>query len=590
MKALRKVVFILASRGGRVLVRRVLNKLIASLRAGSHRRRRSREWKKATRLLTIADGLMLPSADVPEVSVIVPVFGGDRFTYSCLRAVAKHVDLAAEIIIVDDGSQDQTQRFLRSLNGVRCIRNDQSIGYFLSCNRGAAAARGTFVCFLNNDTIVQQHWLSELVKRAKTDADIGAVGSKLLYPNRAIASAGGIIWRDGSGCSFGRGRAEDDPACAYPRDVDYCSSASLLVDRRQFLELGGFEGRYAGAYHEDAAFSVVLRGRGLRAVFEPRSVVMHFGSPAAAIGRETVIDQSQRDNCERFADKFSAELEAHYSSESRNAARAARRLSGHPRILVIDRFVPFADRDAGSLRLLNLLILLRGLHCDLTFYPDEGIAHEPHAQRLRDHGIEVLGKTQNSSAHRQLRERRGMFDIAWLCRPDITAHFAPSLRQQDCRIWYDTVDLHFVRLQRQEQVTARATGWRRTQKMELSLARSADATIVTSPTEADLLVSENVRHVHVIPPVYTRSQTIVPWAERSGLLFIGNYIHEPNVDAALHLAIEIFPALSRAIPGLQLTLAGNEPPLVLLRLQSAAIIVPGHLDTLAPCLERARVF
>ncbi|MBV9277150.1 MAG: glycosyltransferase, partial [Candidatus Eremiobacteraeota bacterium] len=188
------------------------------------------------------------------------------------------------------------------------------------------------------------------------------------------------------------------------------------------------------------------------------------------------------------------------------------------------------------------------------------------------------------------RERSGIFNAAWICRPEIALRFGRLLRRQNCAIWYDTVDLHFLRLKRQEAVTGKPTNWRRLEAIEIGLAKSADATVVTSPTERDLLRDHGVERIHVIAPVQPAVNYVRPWSGRAGILFVGNYTHAPNVDAALRLAREVFPLIARQVPGIRLMLAGNEPPPEILALRGAGVVVTGWVPELTPFLEQARVF
>lgn len=547
------------------------------------------------RLLAPTGHLSFAVADfgsAPDVSIIIPVYGQDLFTYNCLRSIAEHQErnVLVEIIIVDDGSPATTQAFLASIEGIRAIRNEQNSGYGVSCNRGAAVATGEFLVFLNNDTLVQQGWLSALVRRKRTEPTIGAVGSKLLYPSGTVSECGAIIWADGSGWNYGRGCDDDDPAYNYVRDADYCSGASLLVDRKQFLELGGFDPQYSPAYYEDVDLCFALRSLGLRTVVETQSVVVHFEGATGGVDAHTGAKRFQRRNRERFAEKWARDLQGCATPAFVKVQVAARRLSGRPRVLVIDTYVPFDDRDAGSLRLSHILRLMRELDCDVTFCPRDGVAQEPYASRLRNQGIEVLCNTRRVRANIQLQQRLDIFDIAWICRPELAAIYAPQFRARRCQIYYDTIDLHFIRLRREEQVTGRITGWKRMRQAEINLAKKADATVVTSHVERTLLLASGVSNVHVIPPMQVRTATRVPWAERLNMLFIGNYTHTPNVDAAIFLAREIFPLISQTIPGVNLLLVGNEPPSAVRDLQNDSITVTGYVERLEPFLQDARVF
>jgi hypothetical protein len=197
--------------------------------------------------------LLLPRSDEPTVSVIIPTYGAVEYTLCCLASITANPPKAAiEVIVVDDATQGGSTACLASVRGIRLMVNSRNLGFIRSCNIAARVANGEFVLFLNNDTQVLPDWLDALLVPFRSRSDVGAVGSKLLYPDGRLQEAGCIIWDDGSGWNFGRLDSPDRPAYNYLREVDYCSAASLLVPRALFNAMGGFDERYAPAYCEDS--------------------------------------------------------------------------------------------------------------------------------------------------------------------------------------------------------------------------------------------------------------------------------------------------------------------------------------------------
>ena len=101
--------------------------------------------------------------------------------------------------MVDDCSTDNTPEVVAQISGVVYLRNDINSGFIASCNAGAKTARGKYLVFLNNDTLVKPGWLTALLDTFKEERRAGIVGSKLLYPDGRLQEAGGIIWQDASG-------------------------------------------------------------------------------------------------------------------------------------------------------------------------------------------------------------------------------------------------------------------------------------------------------------------------------------------------------------------------------------------------------
>ncbi|HEY3663541.1 MAG TPA: glycosyltransferase, partial [Chthoniobacterales bacterium] len=165
-----------------------------------------------------------------EVSIVIPVFNQVDFTHACLAAVQKNSEgIPYEVIIVDDASTDTTRDVIGSIPGLVYLRTEENAGFIAACNRGAAAARGSYLVFLNNDTTVTAGWLDALRETFDFEPTAGLVGSKLVYPDGRLQEAGGIIWRDGSGWNRGKFQDPAKPEYNYLREVDYCSAASVMI-------------------------------------------------------------------------------------------------------------------------------------------------------------------------------------------------------------------------------------------------------------------------------------------------------------------------------------------------------------------------
>ena len=228
--------------------------------------------------------LYFEPSEEPEVSVIIPVHNKFAYTYACLKSIALTLPKRTfEIVIVDDCSDDETVLCALVFAGaVRIVRNAKNLGFVRTCNAGAAEARGRYLFFLNNDTLMKEGWLDALVETFEEVPNIGVVGAKLLFENGKLQEAGGIIWRLGDGWNWGRERDPAEPAYCFLRDADWVSGAALMIERSMFRELGGFDELFAPGYYEDTDLAFRVRARGRRVVVQPasRSCISRGSAPA----------------------------------------------------------------------------------------------------------------------------------------------------------------------------------------------------------------------------------------------------------------------------------------------------------------------
>ncbi|MBI4611251.1 MAG: methyltransferase domain-containing protein [Candidatus Rokubacteria bacterium] len=241
----------------------------------------------------------------PAASVIIPVWNRAEYTQACLEALARTATFElAEVIVVDNGSTDETSRLLADwADRVRVITNRENLGFARASNQGARAARGELLVFLNNDTVPQPGWLEALVKEAQ-DPTIGIVGARLLYPGReTVQHAGIVLGPDGIPDHIWRGVPADDPRVSESRDLDMVTGACLLIRKSLFERLGGLDEGYRNGC-EDVDLCLAARRQGYRVRYCADAMVEHHEGMTE--GRFAHV----RENLQRLFAKWGPTLES----------------------------------------------------------------------------------------------------------------------------------------------------------------------------------------------------------------------------------------------------------------------------------------
>ncbi len=186
----------------------------------------------------------------PLVSVIIPHWNGIDVLSECLESLAQTQYDPFEIIVVDNASTDGSPDWV-SLNypQMKLIENDQNYGYAGGCNRGAKAATGDYLVFLNNDTIQDPNWLSPLADFLNLNPKVAAVQPKVLnfFDRTQFDYAGGAGgWIDVLGFPFARGRVlqeleTDEGQYNAMRPIFWASGTALMVRKVDFEAAGGFD-------------------------------------------------------------------------------------------------------------------------------------------------------------------------------------------------------------------------------------------------------------------------------------------------------------------------------------------------------------
>jgi GT2 family glycosyltransferase len=227
-------------------------------------------------LLEIANSLTFEQQEKPEVSIVIPVHNHGRLTLECLTSVIQYTNSTTyQVVIVDDGSDEVTSNLLQTISNISLLRNHERIGFTQSCNKGADAASGKYLVFLNNDTQVVTGWLGHLLNTYKDHSCVGAVGPKVIYPDGRLQEAGALINQDGTATLIGLADDPNLPRYNYDREIDYCSGVCLLMEADIFRSAGKFDEVYTPAYYEDVDLCLKLRKRGKKIFYSSKATIIH---------------------------------------------------------------------------------------------------------------------------------------------------------------------------------------------------------------------------------------------------------------------------------------------------------------------------
>ncbi len=537
----------------------------------------------------------IPSEN-PDVSIVIPVHNNSKYTYNCLNSILKNTQGAFEIIVIDDASSDETPKLLRNVDNIRVIRNDKNLGFIESCNIGAESGKGKYLFFLNNDTIVTENWLEPLIS-AISKQDVGAVGSKLIYPDGKLQEAGGIIWNDASGWNYGRYDDPDKPEYNFIREVDYCSGAALLVKKDLFEKLGGFDIRFKPGYYEDTDICFSIRESGFKVLYQPESVIFHFEGATGGTNINTGVKKYQEINRSKFFEKWKDVLDKHnYNPDASNLLFYARDKRKGKNILIIDHYVPTYDRDSGSYRMFNILRILSELGHKPTFAGHNLNRLEPYTGTLQKHGIEVIYSPHIKSINDYLIDNGRFFDIVILSRSHIAVNHISSVKKHcsKARIILDTVDLQYLRemrraaIEKDNNVMENANELK---NLELQLAKQCDVTLVVSTVEKEILLKEEPSlKIEILSNIHEIYPPERSFSERKDIMFLGGFEHLPNIDAVNYFVKDILPLIRNEIKDVKFYVVGSNPPEEIRRFNSNGTIVTGYVKDLKPYFEKCRVF
>ncbi len=250
---------------------------------------------------SVRRGTLVPES--PGLSICILVLERAALALDCLDALRRPGGCppGTEVVVVANGTPPEQLASLAGHDDVVLVVNQVNLGFGAGCNQAASVARAPLLVFLNDDSTVEEGCIDALIRTASSDPEIGAVGSRIIAVDGTLQEAGSVLWRDGSAAHVGEGLPPGSDAYLEPRDVDYASANGMLVTRRAWDIVGGFDERFSPAYFEDVDLCLALAEHGFRTRYEPRARVVHRGSQStSSVYRGFLLTRNQRQLVEKW--------------------------------------------------------------------------------------------------------------------------------------------------------------------------------------------------------------------------------------------------------------------------------------------------
>jgi putative sugar O-methyltransferase len=532
--------------------------------------------------------LRRPAGD-PLLALVVIEERGPGEPLHAIRAAAALCEATdAEVILVVRAGAGAAS--LATPEGVRRVEAAPEATVGAMMNVGVGACRAARILMMRGEC-----WYGPELGAATLEAlDASALAApQLVHADGRLAAAGGVLSREEGFQRYGERAVPSALAYSYARACDFAPGA-FAWRREVDLSDQPFD---ATLTHFDLAVAdrcLKLRSQFGPPLYWPFARVVHPspGPEAAARPASPSWDKEASRLMERH-DAILAQDEALLPERRPPYDKWRGR-----RALYIDADTPAPDRNSGSMDALNLIKILDSMGFRVTFVPESNFAHrDRYTDDLQKIGVRALFSPLCSSVEQALAEAPEPFDLVVLCRGWIAERYVDVVRRlaPKAKIAFNTVDLHFLREQREAELNndaaalAAAEGTKRT---ELSMIAACDATIVLSTFERDMLAREGrTGNVHVLPLLRAVPERLeAPGPEnRRDVMFVGTYQHPPNEDAAVYFAREIWPLVRPRLPGANFLIVGSSMTPTVAALASDDVKVLGFVPDLDPLLHSARV-
>ena len=569
---------------------------------------------------------------LPGISVVVPSRNGRELLHSCLPLI----DDADEIVVVDNGSDDETAEFLkRSYPSVVVEQSREPLSFADAVNRGLQQAHFSHVCLLNNDMLVEPGFLANLRKAFEQVPSLFSASAQIFFPEgQRREETGKTVW------AGARATVDFPVRCEMPLDgedlsyVLYGSGGCTLYAAAKLAAIGGFDPAYKTAYVEDLDIGVRAWQRGWPSVYCATARVLHrHRATTSRYFTPAQLDEILEANFVRFLARFGLvwhenlqRLRAEGKIEALRVATGplphgrgpikrvalgldlvsgdvavfpGKRPSGRPVVLIASPYLPFPLSHGAAVRMYNLMrraaadfdLVLVSFVEEPAVVPAQLTEICVEVVTVRRPGNHALPSTPRPDIVEEFDSpafHAALWQTVARWRPRIAQLEFTQMAQyaRDCKGQRTILVEHDITYDLYEQMLRHEEDWevRRQYERWLRFERAAWGMVdrvVTMSEQDRKVVSGSVAIPNGVDLDRFRPSDKAPEPRR--LLFIGSFAHPPNVLALEFFLREVFPRL----PGVTLHVIAGQRHERFWNLRQDNVEVEGFVSDVRPAYERA---
>lgn len=534
----------------------------------------------------------------PEVSIIIHGSNDLKKILNCLHHIEKYdQNISREIIVINDKKNDEISSYLGNVKGITLINNEENNGLIQSINHTIEKAKGRFIYLLDSHALVQENYLSSLMEVFNTKENVGAVGSKMISAENNITSAGNLVFENSEIIELGKSDAIDTPQFNFVRKVDFCAGSLLFSKINKTGDLNLLNQTFSSSHFAEADLCLKLKKNdNLNTYYQPLSELVCF-------------DNSFKTKANNDKEDFANHWNSYFTDRKYLKSEKINYITYKtPNFLFLEENMPKPDQDSGSRRFMEMLKILQrnGHHIVLAVKHFDEANDSNYITYFQNAGIEICRDYVNAQnkivkVSDQVVNALAYVEVIWIFRP-LGFDYWYSLingKINGQKIIYDMVDLHYLRMERENNYIDVVTDERSKEinffkEKEYAGMNISDVVISISDEEKNTVSENGVKKdkIFTVSNIHKPVDNVpLGFSEREGLLFIGGYNHLPNIDAVKFLHDQILPLVWAKNNHIKISILGPDFPADLKeKYHSERFQILGYQETVDFWFENSRVF